>query len=224
MSRCLLTHLDKLAHQLARHTRVSSRTFEAQTRLSSIYLPSGRKPMARISAVTALRLHATFLRGVVGTTYTFTSSRSLACCCVTRSLRRGALSVTIWPCDATNMLPASIFPAAWLHSPAVRSFLAIGGCFCFCYAVTQSAVHYIRSFFGCCYATTQLALQLRQEQSQVVCSNMEARKRPAWGHSRNGPWTWRHTHTHLDKRHGSRINRTCVNTQHGFVTDTWNSN
>jgi len=204
MSRCLLTHLDKLAHQLARHTRVSSRTFEAQTRLSSIYLPSGRKPMARISAVTALRLHATFLRGVVGavtalrlhatflrgvvgTTYTFTSSRSLACCCVTRSLRRGALSVTIWPCDATNRLPASIFPAAWLHSPAVRSFLAIGGCFCFCYAVTQSALHYIRSFFGCCYATTQPALQLRQEQSQVVCSNMEARKRPAWGHSRNGP-------------------------------------
>jgi len=33
-------------------------------------------------------------------------------------------------------------------------------------------------FFGC-YAATQLALQLHQERTQVVCSNREARKRPA---------------------------------------------
>ena len=33
-------------------------------------------------------------------------------------------------------------------------------------------------FFGC-YAATQLALQLRQEVSQVVCSNKEAQKRLA---------------------------------------------
>jgi len=32
-------------------------------------------------------------------------------------------------------------------------------------------------FLFCCYAATQLALQLRQERSQVVCSNKEARKR-----------------------------------------------
>ena len=46
------------------------------------------------------------------------------------------------------------------------------------------------SFFFWCYAATQLALQLQQECTQVVCSNREAQKRPAWGHSRNGPWTW----------------------------------
>jgi len=37
------------------------------------------------------------------------------------------------------------------------------------------------------FSVTQLTLQNRQERSQVVCSNMEARKRPAQGHSRNGP-------------------------------------
>ena len=37
------------------------------------------------------------------------------------------------------------------------------------------------------FSVTQLTLQFRQERSQVVCSNMEARKRPAQGHSRNGP-------------------------------------
>jgi len=47
--------------------------------------------MARISAVTALRSHATFLRGVAGATYASEASRSLAGGCVTRSLRRGAL-------------------------------------------------------------------------------------------------------------------------------------
>jgi len=36
-------------------------------------------------------------------------------------------------------------------------------CFCFC----------------CCYAATHLVLQLHQERTQVVCSNKEARERPA---------------------------------------------
>jgi len=38
-------------------------------------------------------------------------------------------------------------------------------------------------------AVTQLARQLHQERTQVVCSNREARKRPARRHSYNGPWT-----------------------------------
>ena len=36
-----------------------------------------------------------------------------------------------------------------------------------------------------CYAATQLALQLQQERTQVVCSTRVARKRPARRHSRN---------------------------------------
>jgi len=51
--------------------------------------------MARISAVTALRSHATFLRGVMGAAYASGLSRSLNGCLVTRSLRRGVLSVAI---------------------------------------------------------------------------------------------------------------------------------
>jgi len=39
------------------------------------------------------------------------------------------------------------------------------------------------------HAATQLALQLHQERMQVVCSNREAQKRPARGHSRHVPWT-----------------------------------
>jgi len=90
-------------------TALSSRSaLEAETRLRSVCLSSGCKSMARISAVTALRSHTTFLRGVVGATYTFTASRSLVGCCVTRSLHRGALSVAIWPCDMINMLPANM--------------------------------------------------------------------------------------------------------------------
>jgi len=54
-------------------------------------------------------------------------------------------------------------------------------------------------FFGC-HAVTQLALQLHQEHTQVGCSNREARKRPARGHFHNGPWTCRHTHTHIHKQ------------------------
>jgi len=73
----------------------SQRALEAEIRFSSIWLPSGHKPMASISAVTALRSHATFLRGVVGATYTSEASRSLAGGCVARSLRRVALCVAI---------------------------------------------------------------------------------------------------------------------------------
>jgi len=43
-------------------------------------------------------------------------------------------------------------------------------------------------FFFCCFAATQLARQLHQEHTKV-CSNREARKRPALRHSDNGPWT-----------------------------------
>jgi len=36
---------------------------------------------------------------------------------------------------------------------------------------------------------TQLARQLEQERTKVVCNNTQARKRPAQRYSRNGPWT-----------------------------------
>ena len=84
--------------------------------------------MARISAVTALRSHATFLRGVVVATYSSTACRSLAGCCVTRSLRRGALSVAISPCDATNMLPAgmaSLSGTSILPTPASATVIGV---------------------------------------------------------------------------------------------------
>jgi len=38
--------------------------------------------------------------------------------------------------------------------------------------------------------SSPLARQLQQERTQVVCSNREAWKNPARGHSRNGPWTF----------------------------------
>jgi len=53
-------------------------------------------------------------------------------------------------------------------------------------------------FLFWCFATTQLALQVQQERTHVVCIKCtqdqvvcvrETRKRPARGHSRNGPWT-----------------------------------
>ena len=44
-------------------------------------------------------------------------------------------------------------------------------------------------WFLVCYAATLLALQLQQKRVHVVRSNRVARKRPARGHSRNGPWT-----------------------------------
>jgi len=40
-----------------------------------------------------------------------------------------------------------------------------------------------------CYAATQLALQLHQEHTQVVCNNKVAQKCLACRHSLNGPWT-----------------------------------
>jgi len=44
--------------------------------------------MAHISAVTALRLYATFMRGGMGTTHASTASKSVAGHLVTRALRR----------------------------------------------------------------------------------------------------------------------------------------
>jgi len=52
-----------------------------------------------------------------------------------------------------------------------------------CYASTLLALKYR---FLVCYAATQQALQLQQERIQVVLKHMEARKRPARGHSRYG--------------------------------------
>jgi len=43
-------------------------------------------------------------------------------------------------------------------------------------------------FFPCCFAATQLARQVHQERTQVVCSHKEARKRLARRLSRNGHW------------------------------------
>jgi len=40
-------------------------------------------------------------------------------------------------------------------------------------------------FFLLLFAATQLVRQLHQERTQVVCTIREARKRPAWRHSRN---------------------------------------
>jgi len=77
----------------------SQRALEAEAWLSNICLPSGRKPMARISAVTALCSHATFLRGVIGATYASTASISLAGC----SLHWEVLSVSIWAHDGTDI-------------------------------------------------------------------------------------------------------------------------
>ena len=57
---------------------------------------------------------------------------------------------------------------------------------------------FVPSFFGR-FATTQLARHLHQERTKVVCSNKEAWKRLARRHSRNGPWTYWQTHTHVVK-------------------------
>jgi len=76
-------------------------------------------------------------------------------------------------------------------------------------------------FFGC-FAVTQ---QLHEEPTQVVCSNMEAQKRPARGHSSyNGPWTWRRTHAQVDKQKWNRTQHTSINTQHGCTIHTRNKN
>ena len=46
------------------------------------------------------------------------------------------------------------------------------------------------SFFPFGKAATQLARQVQQERTQVVCSNMVGRSRLAQRHSRNGPHTY----------------------------------
>jgi len=45
----------------------------------------------------------------------------------------------------------------------------------------------------CCFVATQLARPLQQERTQVVCSNREARKRPArtWGTPVMDSWPWK---------------------------------
>ena len=58
----------------------------------------------------------------------------------------------------------------------------------------------------------------------MVCSNREARKCPARGHSRNGPWTRRHTHTHVDTKKRNGTKHTSIDTQHESTTPTRNNN
>ena len=54
------------------------------------------------------------------------------------------------------------------------------------YSYVDSGFTTVKAFFFYCFAATQLARQLHQERTQVVCSNREARKRPARRQSRNG--------------------------------------
>jgi len=79
--------------------------------------------MARISAVTALRLHVTFLKGVVVVTPASAASKSLDGCRVMRPLRREMLSVSIFPRDAAEILAsntASLSGATTLPLPLQR--------------------------------------------------------------------------------------------------------
>jgi len=62
------------------------------------------------------------------------------------------------------------------------------------------------------------------KRTPVVCSNREARKCPVWGHSRNGPWTWSHMHTHVSTQKRNRTKHTSINTEHGRRTHTRNRN
>jgi len=80
-----------------------------------------------------------------------------------------------------------------------------------------------------CYAARPLELQLQQEHIQVVRSNTVALKRPARGHSRNRPWTWRHTHndddffdwgsmcTYIGTKKRNRTKNTSINSQHDWL-------
>ena len=63
-------------------------------------------------------------------------------------------------------------------------------------------------------------LQLRQERIQVVRSTRLACKRPARGHSRNGPWTCSHTHTHIGKRKRNRTKHAFINAPHVWRAHT----
>ena len=69
-------------------------------------------------------------------------------------------------------------------------------------------------YFICCYADTLPALQVQQERTQVLCSNRKAQKRPARGHSRNGPWTQRHRYTYIDTKKRNKTKHTSIDTQH----------
>jgi len=71
-----------------------------------------------------------------------------------------------------------------------------------------------------CYTATPLALQFQQGCMQVVRSNRVARNRLARGHSRYGPWTWRHIHTYIGTikrnrtKHISKKKKTCMKSTH----------
>jgi len=62
---------------------------------------------------------------------------------------------------------------------------------------------YVAQLSSQCYAATQLAPQVQQERTQVVCSNKVARKRLAY--SRNGPWNEWQTHTHPVEKKRNRM-------------------
>jgi len=106
----------------------------------------------------------------------------------------------------------------------VYTYIYISMCVCACALYRQKSTHWCRFFlFFCFYTATQLALQVQQERSQVVWTNREAWKRPARGHSRNGPWTRRNTHTHEDTQKRNRIRHTSIDTQPELTTPTRNS-
>jgi len=71
---------------------------------------------------------------------------------------------------------------------STKSWISHGGIFflVLCINDRHTAVSF---FFFVCFAATQLARQVHQERTQVLCSNKVARKRLARRHSRNGPWT-----------------------------------
>ena len=56
-----------------------------------------------------------------------------------------------------------------------------------------------------------------QEHIHVVRSNRVVRKRPARGHSRNGPLTWSHAHTHIGKQKRNRTKHTSIKSQHIWI-------
>jgi len=74
-------------------------------------------------------------------------------------------------------------------------------------------------FFYFCYATTQLARKLQQERAQVVCSNREARKRLARGHSRNGPLELK-AYTHTCRQTKQKQNKTHIREYATWMNNT----
>jgi len=119
----------------------SLRAIEDEPHRSSVRLPSDRKPMAHISAVTAVCSYATFRRLLVGATLTSTPSRSLAGCRIIRPLRRKVLSVPTWPRDTAEILTSIVDsflgvtalpipgrPTVTVSDPVVWGALAVDDC------------------------------------------------------------------------------------------------